>query len=371
MLMGDASGYHATLGRALRAMGHDVTVASSGNYWMNTRRDVDLARRPGKLGGALLWARLHTTLASRIRGYDVVSLAGCDFVDLHADRILSLFMKLKRNNGSIFLNDLSTDTPFVRMCTSSQSQLPYSEWRNPDGSLPLFAQRSQLIKNAWLGVLEPLCSEIYDTVDGVTTALLEYHLSARQVVAPEKLRYVGIPIDVDNVQSTQLDFHAPQLKIFMGMPRARALEKGVDRFEIVVEELLKREPQKFGFYRVENVPIEEYRQIISTSHIVLDQAYSLTPATNALQAMARGQVVVSGGERAYYDFIGEDKLHPIINIVPGQEQECVNQLVELERNRDKLVELGAQGIAFVKKHNDARNVAARMVEFWEERIGVK
>lgn len=371
LLMGDASGYHATLARALRAMGHVVTVASSGNYWMNTSREVDLARRPGRLGGALLWARLHTTLSSQISGYDVVSLAGCDFVDLQPDRILSIFRKLRRKNGSIFLNDLSTDTPFVRMCTSDEPQLPYSEWRNPDGSLPLFAQRSQAIKDAWLGVLLPLCREIYDTVDGVTTALLEYHVSAQQIVSPDRLRYVGIPIDLEGVQPVQVDFHAPQLRIFMGMQRARALEKGADRFEIVVDELLRREANRFGFHHVENVPIEEYRQLIRSSHIVLDQVYSLTPATNASQAMARGQVVVSGGEQAYYDFIGEDKLHPIINIVPGREQECVDQLIELERNRDRLVELSEKGIAFVKKHNDARIVAARMLEFWEERMGAK
>lgn len=371
LLMGDASGYHATLARALRAMGHNVTVASSGNYWMNTNRDVDISRRPGKLGGALLWARLHTTLSSRISGYDVVSLSGCDFVDLHPGRILSVFNKLRRKNGSIFLTDLSTDTPFVRMCTSAESQLPYSEWRNPDGSLPLFAQRSQAIKGAWLGVLRPLCREIYETVDGVTTALLEYHMSAQQVVSADKLRYVGIPIDVGSISPAQVDFHAPQLKVFMGMQRARALEKGVDRFEIVVDELLRREPIRFGFHHVENLPIEEYRQLIRSSHIVLDQVYSLTPATNALQAMARGQVVVSGGEQAYYDFIGEDKLHPIINIIPGREQNCVDRLVELEHDRDKLIELSRQGVEFVKKHNDARIVAARTLEFWEERIGAK
>lgn len=371
LLIGDASGYHATLARALSAMGHNVTVASSGNYWMNTSRDIDIARRPGKLGGALLWAKLHTTLASKIKGYDVVSLAGCDFVDLHPDRILSLFRRLKRNNGSVFLNDLSTDTPFVRMCCSDRPLLPYSEWRNPDGSLPLFAKRSQAIKNAWLGVLDPLCREIYATVDGVTTALLEYHLSAQQVVEPEKLRYVGIPVEIGNIAKAQIDFHASQLRIFMGMPRARSLEKGVDRFQVLMDELLQCEPQRFSFHHVENVPLEEYRQLIKSSHIVLDQVYSLTPATNALQAMARGQVVVSGGEQSYYDFIGEHKLRPIINVMPGREQDCLNQLIELEHNRDKLVALSKQGVEFVKKHNDVKIVAAKILEFWEERMGAR
>ena len=75
LLMGDGSAYHANLATALRAMGHSVTVASDGTRWMNTARDIDLARRPGKLSGALLWLRLSQLDAKRLRGYDVVQLS--------------------------------------------------------------------------------------------------------------------------------------------------------------------------------------------------------------------------------------------------------------------------------------------------------
>ncbi len=368
LLLGDASGYHATLAQALNALGHDVTVASTGNYWMNTRRNIDIGRRPGKLGGAILWTRLNTTLASSMRGYDVVSLAGCGFIDLRPERIISFFRKLRRKNGAVFLNDLSTDTPFVRMCTAARPQIPYSEWLNPDGSLPLFAQRSQAIKDAWLGLLAPMCREIYDNVDGVTTALLEYQLAAQQVVNPERLRYVGIPVDLSNVEPAEVDYNAPQLKIFMGMQRARALEKGVDRFEAVMDELLKAEPDKFSFVRVENLPFDQYIKLRKESHIILDQFYSLTPATNALQSMASGQVVVSGGEELYYDFIGERSLRPIINAVPGREHELVKQLINLERHRSQLIEMSRQGVELVRRYNDSMTVARNTLKFWEERM---
>ncbi len=69
LLLGDASNYHATLAHALRLEGHDVTLASSGSGWMRTHRDIDISRKNGKLGGAILWARLNTVLlqAKRVR----------------------------------------------------------------------------------------------------------------------------------------------------------------------------------------------------------------------------------------------------------------------------------------------------------------
>ena len=50
LFVGDASNLHNCLARQLRTMGHDAVVASNGSHWMNTGRDIDLTRRPGKLG---------------------------------------------------------------------------------------------------------------------------------------------------------------------------------------------------------------------------------------------------------------------------------------------------------------------------------
>ena len=48
---------------------------------------------------------------------------------------------------------------------------------------------------------------------------------------------------------------------------------------------------------------------------IRDRFYSYTPSMNSLAAMARGTVVIGGGEEEYYEFIGETELRPIIMIV--------------------------------------------------------
>ena len=62
LLLGEYSNVHATLAKGLRALGHEVTVASNGDFWKNYPRDTDLARKPGKWGGIALqlkvWGQL-------------------------------------------------------------------------------------------------------------------------------------------------------------------------------------------------------------------------------------------------------------------------------------------------------------------------
>ncbi len=56
--------------------------------------------------------------------------------------------------------------------------------------------------------------------------------------------------------------------------------------------------------------------MLDEADVLVDQFYSYTPSMNSLAAMARGTVVIGGGEEEYYEFIGETELRPIINVSP-------------------------------------------------------
>jgi S-adenosylmethionine:tRNA ribosyltransferase-isomerase len=88
LLIGEYSNVHWTLAEGLRALGHDVTVASEGDDWKNYPRDIDL-RREG-LGSNSLLKRLKGTIRfigkvariwPQLRGYDVVQLINPVFLD--------------------------------------------------------------------------------------------------------------------------------------------------------------------------------------------------------------------------------------------------------------------------------------------------
>ncbi len=366
LLMGDASAYHATLARGLVELGHDVTVASNGGNWMGTARNIDTSRRRNKLGGALLWARLNTLLASKLKGYDVVQLCTPTFVELKPQRIKPLFDRLKRNNGSICLSVLATDTQYIRLAADRSDILRYSEWQVGGEPTPYAQRYSERLREWHSHALTDLCQHVYDHVDGVATALYEYHKVCEQFVPQSKLMYAGIPIDCSKDVHQSISADGP-LRIMLACHKGREIEKGVDRMLPIVRQFAEDHRGEVEFDFVQNVPYEQFKQLMDRAHVVVDQLYSYTPATTALMAMRKGRIVVSGAEKEYYDFVGEphpEKV-PIINADPADPNRLYADLEQLLARRSEWAEMGRYGAEFVKRNNDALIVARRFEELWQ------
>jgi hypothetical protein len=116
------------------------------------------------------------------------------------------------------------------------------------------------------------------------------------------------------------------------------------------------------------VPYAKYLEQMRNSHVILDQLYSYTPATNALLAMSMGLTAVSGGESDYYDFIGESHNRCVVNALPDDEQ-LYETLVDVVMHPERVPQMARSNRDFVLKHNDSRVVAHRFVDFWEQKIG--
>ena len=78
LFVGDASNMHNCLARALRDLGHTAVVASNGSHWMDTTRDIDLNRGPGKLG-AVRYVIDILCSRSKMRDFDVVVTCASPF----------------------------------------------------------------------------------------------------------------------------------------------------------------------------------------------------------------------------------------------------------------------------------------------------
>lgn len=367
LLLGDGSNYHGCLADGLRRLGHEVTVASNGSRWMGTPRDIDISRRPGVVGGALLYGRLLTSLAQRLRGYDVVSIATCGFLDLRPRRIARIFRDLRRHNGSVTLSLIGADARYVGWCADPESPLRYNEWRLGSEPSP-YALASPALLPQWTSAeMNALASEIYEGVDRVMTCLYEYDLCARHFLPPEKVRYIGIPVDLDSIPFVPPRFDSRPFSIFQGCHRGREVEKGADVLASVMERLCDALPADAVDYRmVQNVPLVEFNRLLSGAHIVVDQLYSYTPATAALTAMAMGKVAVSGGEEEYYRFIGEPTLRPVVNADPLDPVKLFDRLRFLIEDAlaggTHLNALATQGREFVTRHNALPVVAARYLD---------
>ena len=90
LLIGEYSNVHATLADGLRELGHEVTVISNGDFWKGYKRDIDVTRKPGPMGGLLFMAKLYSLLP-RMRNYDVVQLINPMFFELKAERLFFFY----------------------------------------------------------------------------------------------------------------------------------------------------------------------------------------------------------------------------------------------------------------------------------------
>ena len=181
----------------------------------------------------------------------------------------------------------------------------------------------------------------------------------------DKVAYAGIPIDTASLRPINLNEEPEKVRFFVGIQRDRNVVKGVDRLLAALKRVHAEMPDMCEIHDVENLPYTRYINEMRSSHVLLDQLYSYTPATNALLAMAQGLVAVSGAEPEYYDLIGETENKPIINVTPLIEGDIDEKLRRLVVDKAQLPALSRESREFVVKHNDARLVAQRHLDFWD------
>ncbi len=370
LLLGDYSNCHRTLATGLRQLGCEVTVASNGTWWMQTDRDVDISRRPGKLGGLLFYLKMQQLLRGRLSGFDVVAVHDPQFCQLKPSRLRKLFRLLRERNRSVFLTAMSTDIAFLDMLEAADSPLRYSEWF-VDG-LP--ARMNAADPQQWADWHTPELVDyqnyVFDNLDGAVSVLYEYHLGMVRRLGAEKAAYGGLPIATSEYEPVRLPEHPGKVRFFLGRDRGRKLMKGSDYLEQAAKAVVAKYPDRAELQIVENIPFAQFKERLRNAHVVLDQIYSYTPATTALMAMAYGLNVVSGGEAEYYDFIGEQTNRPIIN-APLSVEELTSTLETIVLHPEEIAQRGRQSRRFVVKHNDAATVAARFLAFWQKRLKQK
>ncbi|MGM9803438.1 MAG: glycosyltransferase family 1 protein [Muribaculaceae bacterium] len=371
LFLGDASNYHITLAAALRNLGHEATVVSDGSRWMDTRRDIDLSREPGKVGAVKYVLRLMSLLP-RMCGYDVVHLVNPVFLNLRPEKVRRVFDYVKRHNRSVFLSALGSDHDVVKACLEG-NVLRYSEYMLGHTATRYMASSEAEAerKNSWLTpVMERHQRHVIDGIDGAVACLYEYYKIYSHII-PEKLAYGGIPIDTAELAPRFIEDEPQKVRLFIGLQRNRSIFKGTDVLLEAAQRVAARFPDKCELDVVENVPYAEYVERMRRSHVILDQLYSYTPATNALIAMAQGMVAVSGAEDEFYEFIGEQRCRPIVNVSPLIEGDAEQKLMWIVNNKAQLPALSRMSREFVEKHNDSAVVACRHIDFWNKTLAKK
>lgn len=353
LLLGEYSNVHATLAEGLRALGHQVTVASNGDFWKNYPRDIDLSRKDGKLGGLQLLTKVFAHL-TQWRGYDVVQLINPMFLELKAERIMPIYQYLRKHNKKMVLCAMGMDWYWVHECTF-RKPLRYSDFNI--GEQVRTDEPAVREQRDWLGTeKERLNQFIAADCDQIIAGLYEDFI-CYEPYFKEKTCYIPLPIRMPITSHSSLNTsHSSLLKVFIGISKGRSVYKGTDIMLKAAEDVQKAYPDKMELIKAEGIPFNEYQQLMDGSDAILDQLYSYTPSMNPLLAMSKGIICIGGGEPENYEIINEQELRPIINVQPTYES-VYHELEQLVLHPERIAKLKRQSIEYVRKHHDHIKVA--------------
>ncbi len=368
LMLGDYSNLHACLANQLRKNGHEVTLVSDKGGYMKTEADIELRRRPGIIGSFRYLFRIMSLLPSWT-GYDVVQLINPGFFALKPGKLKIIFDILRKNNRSVFLTLCGNDHFFVKDCVDTDL-FRFSEFRIGTEKTPLILCDPEREKGWLIPGHAEYTKHLYTNIDGAMSVLPEYDMSARIHMNPEKLIFTNLPVSLENLKFTPISIDGP-IRILIGMRGGMEIQKGTARLLELCKDLEKDMPDKLEVKVVKNLSLSDYLDELRNSHIVIDQLYSYSPATNALQTMALGRITASGGQPEYYEYIGESD-QPIFCLSPLEDEETIkNRLKELILDTDRMKSMTVKGRQLVEKHNDVRNIASLFEDHWEKQIKTK
>ena len=360
LLLGEASFVQSTLRKGFEALGHEVTLVSAGCIW-DCPRDVDVSRnmRWGKLSGLkVVWKVLRNIRL--FWGNDIVLMNDFHTLPLKLKWNELFFRFVRRWNKRVVRGCWGDDE--VVLDAQAKGVLDYSDTHI--GTVPINVDENRWrIEEQRLPEFVSCFRRVNSNVDAFAACLYEYYRYYDREEYRERLHYLPLPMEIP--QESRVKGSEWPIKVLVGIQTRRDYIKGAGIIAGLVERIAAENPEKVVVRKVYDVPYEEYCRMLEEADVLVDQLYSYTPSMNSLAAMARGTVVIGGGEEEYYDFIGERELRPIINVRPGQDEENLRVLGEALLTEGTVSRLSRESAAFVRKHHDYMKVSMEYVSMFE------
>lgn len=359
LLLGEYSGVHTFLAEGLRELGHEVTTASNGDFWKNFPRDIDLKRESSLKGKLSFTWRLLKALP-KMKGYDIVQLVNPMFLELKAQTIQTIYNYLRKHNKKVVLCCMGNDYYYPKV-NSELKPMRYSDYNI--GDKDRCVEFAKMMYDDWVDTPKgELNRFIARDCDAIVAGAYEFWLpmyltsdcNTHGTPLREKLHSIPFPYKLfDEVHPEPSE----KLRVFIGISKARSEFKGTDIMLQAAEDLQKKYPSLIELRIAEGIPFAEYQHMMDNSDVLMDQIYAYGPAMNALLALSKGIICISGAEPEHYDLLKEKDCQPIVNVEPTYD----SVYKELERlilmPKSELQSLKKESRNYVLRNHDYMKVA--------------
>jgi len=376
LLIGEYSRLHNSLKEGLVALGHEVTIVSSGDGFKQYSSDYSIASKSiensyllktiKRIVYKLSKFNIESTerglrfykLLPKLQGFDHVQLINSDALETHPRYAKWLLSKLLAQNGNMSLLVCGDETPVVDYYLADK--FTYSV-------LTPYLQNKSLKKYYSYSLKyidrnhRKLFKWISDRASAIITSDIDYEIPMQQMGYITQL--IPNPINTDNINFTPLRLEK-KIIIFLGINRGSYIKKGIIYFEEALNIIRNYYKNRVEIIITENIPYNEYIKFYDSAHIVLDQVHAYDQGYNALEAMAKGKVVFTGAET---EFTEHYKLaaRVAINALPSRES-IENELSYLIENPNEIIAIGKRARDFIEKEHNYIKVAEKYLEVWKK-----
>lgn len=375
LLIGEYSRLHNSLKEGLQALGHQVTLVSTGDHFKKFPSDILLKRKfdtgfskKVKVGLYKIFGVDITSSSlknqffsnkERLRNFDVVQLINESPFAIEPKYEKEIISYLSKNNKKLFL--LSCGADYSSSKFAFDKKLRYSTFT------PFFEGRVSEKDFAHpLKYLQPKFQQLHKFIfmemDGILASDLDYHIPLEG-----QKKYLGlIPNPINTAILQQPSFRIDdKIIIFHGINRMNYFKKGNDYFEKALEKIREKYASKIEIITVESLPYSEYISAYNSAHILLDQVFSYDQGYNALEAMAKGKVVFTGAETEFLEYYNLKEDEVCINALPDVDY-LFHKLEELILNPEKLIEISKNAREFTEREHNYISVAKKYIEAWRK-----
>ncbi len=373
--MGEYSGVHTNLTKALREEGYNVLCVHNGDGYKELNADIYINYKhytsSNKLINILLvfYYKLLTFMGlkgvfqifkykkslNELKGYDIVQLINPIFLsDFGFIVNFVIFRKIKANNKKVFLCALGDDYYWVKY--SLCGEFKYTMFDR----LKLKTFKKYISQLIW--VINPfyifLNKYILSNVNAVIPGLFDYYIPYKHSAKCSEI----VPIIMQS-SNQEMKISYP-LKVFHGWQFGKEYRKGNDIIDEIFIILKNKYPSMIEYEIVGGLPYSVYIKKFNDCHIFIDQCYSYDCGVNGLLGMSYSKVVLSGMESEVKRYYNLD-YQPLVNITPNKIHllECIEDLI---KNPKKLKEYSINARKFIEEYHSCDYVLGKYKEVWNK-----
>ncbi len=374
LLLGEYSRLHNSLKEGLVTLGHEVTLAATGDSFKNFPVDVSFEPKLTTKNWFFIYVKkvvfkltnlnLEKTekgirfyfLLPKFKNYDVVQLINSNAIETHPSWSTFLLHKVFSQNKNWILLVCGDETPVIDYYL--EQKLKYSILT------PLFEKQTDAKYFDYsLKYTQPKYRKLYDflsqNVSQIISSDFDYKIPLDDLNI--KNTFIQNPINTDLINYIEPKINEKVI-IFLGVNKKNSIKKGIPFFEKALEIIQQKYTSKVEIIVTENIPYQEYIQLYNQAHIVLDMVYAYDQGYNALEAMAKGKVVFTGAEK---EFMEHYKLteRVCVNALPDVDY-LVQELSFLIENPEEISNISKRARAFIEKEHHYVTIAQKYVDVW-------